>query len=156
MKVVRRFAGQLPEAVCDSGGIREVVLNLFLNATEAMPEGGQLTLSLASHTDCVELRVADTGPGIPENLRESAFRFGFSTKPFGSGLGLSQARRTVERHGGTLTLEANEPAGVIACMRLPVSPRVESGIEDLSLKSVLSEDLRDLLVDAPEDEGLLV
>jgi len=154
--VKQRFARELPEVVCDPAGVREAVLNLVLNATEAMGEGGELMLELSQKDEEVELTVCDTGTGVPENLREAVFRFGFSTKPFGSGLGLSQARRTVERHGGSLKLEGNEPKGTRVRMRLPMSPRVESGIEDLAIKPVLAEDLRDLLVDVPEDEGLLI
>ena len=156
VKVRRRFARVLPEVVCDSAGIREAVLNLILNAIEAMSEGGELTLALSAEGSEVLLEVSDTGTGVPENLREAVLRFGFSTKPYGSGLGLSQAKRTVERHGGTLTLGANEPKGTTVRVRLPMSPRVESGIEDLTIKPVLSEDLRDLLVEAEEDEGLLL
>ena len=154
--VRRRFSRELPEVVCDSAGIREVLLNLILNASEAMVDGGELRLSVRGRDDAVELRVSDSGPGIPEELVETVFRFGFSTKPFGSGLGLSQARRTVERHGGTLTLESEEGVGTTVCMRLPMSPVVENGIEDLTLRSVLAEDLRDLLAETLEDEGLLL
>ena len=156
VKVRRSFAKELPEVVCDSAGIREAVLNLILNAIEAMPEGGELTLGLTAEGEQVALDVRDTGVGVPENMREAAFRFGFSTKPFGSGLGLSQASRTVERHGGTIALEANEPKGTTVRMKLPVSPRVESGIEDLAIRPVLSEDLRDLLIETKEGEGLLL
>lgn len=156
VQVRREFPEDLPEVVCDPDAVREAVLNLVLNAAEAMSDGGgRLTLELSGDSDRVELEVSDTGPGIPPDLREKVFRFGFSTKPFGSGLGLSQARRSVERHGGSLVIVPGGPGATLR-LTLPVSPRIESGIEDLSLKPVLSEDLRELLVEIPEDEGLLL
>ena len=89
--------------VGDAEELRAAFLNLFLNAAEAMPDGGMLRVSTArSPQGLIEIRVADEGPGIPGEAREEIFRPFYSSKDNGTGLGLSLALRTVEEHGGTL------------------------------------------------------
>jgi signal transduction histidine kinase len=99
-----------------------------------MPEGGALSLSAAPARDgrMVEVRIADSGPGLPAHLREAGGggRLFFSTKPRGTGLGLVLTRRIVERHGGSLRLAAGPGGrGTTAVVALPVAmapgPRFE-------------------------------
>ena len=85
--------------------LKAAFLNLFLNAAEAMPDGGGLRVSTElEKPGHIEVRVADEGPGIPGDVREEIFRPFYSSREQGTGLGLSLALRTVEEHGGTLTV----------------------------------------------------
>ncbi len=88
--------------------IRQVLVNLILNAYQAMDQGGTLTLGCAEEGDRVMLRVEDTGPGIPPEVQSRLFEPFFTTKKSGSGLGLSVSKRIVEVHGGELRVESAE------------------------------------------------
>jgi signal transduction histidine kinase len=104
----------------DAGQVRQVILNLLLNALEAVPDGGAVTLELAAEEPrWVAVRVADTGPGLPTGLEQDIFTPFVSTKPTGLGLGLSISRRIVEAHGGELTAADRPGGGAVFCVRLP-------------------------------------
>lgn len=99
--------------------LNQALLNLVVNAQEAMPQGGTLTLSTARSDGRCSIRVADTGLGISEKDRERIMRPFFSTKSKGSGLGLSITRRIILEHGGTLTFSASAPQGTVFAIDLP-------------------------------------
>ena len=95
----------------DRGQFTTVLVNLYLNALDAMPRGGRLQARLTAEADGgYRLDVADTGPGIAPEILARLFTPFLSTKPTGTGLGLSISRRIVEEHGGALSA-ANQPAG---------------------------------------------
>jgi signal transduction histidine kinase len=98
----------LPAALGDIDQIRIVFANLIRNAREAMPEGGQLTLSARAGDGVIETSVADTGVGIPPELLSRVMEPLYSTKARGLGLGLSLARAILEKNGGSLRV-ASEP-----------------------------------------------
>jgi signal transduction histidine kinase len=95
----------------DAGQLITVLVNLILNAYDAMPQGGRLEIELTSGTaGAARLLVADTGPGISAAVADRLFTPFTTTKPTGTGLGLSLSRRIVEEHGGTITAR-NRPEG---------------------------------------------
>jgi signal transduction histidine kinase len=100
------------ELLIDPDQVHQVLVNLILNALDAMPQGGQLLLEVRSMSDLpgVRVRLHDTGPGIPANVLERLFEPFVSGKETGLGLGLSICRRLLEAHGGSIT-GANDPAG---------------------------------------------
>jgi signal transduction histidine kinase len=101
--------------------IRRAVLNLILNALDAMPKGGAIAVRSVRHAQCVELQVADTGPGLSEEALGRAFEPYYTTKPAGTGLGLAIVYRIAEVHGGSV-LAANGPErGARFTLTLPVS-----------------------------------
>lgn len=107
----------------DRDMIRRAILNLVLNALDAMPEGGQLGISAVSEADDMLLRVADTGPGLGPEAARRAFEPFFTTKAGGTGLGLAIVDRIVDVHGGSVTA-ANAPAGgAVFTLRLPRTAR---------------------------------
>jgi signal transduction histidine kinase len=106
----------LPPIFAVSSQIQQIFFNLILNALDAMPEGGELTISGRAVTGGVELLFEDNGPGIPEEKRESIFEPFFSTKDGGTGLGLTVSYNIVTAHGGTLDLIHGRGSG--ACFRL--------------------------------------
>jgi len=121
----------------DEGQLRQLLWNLYLNAAQAMPDGGALDVSAAAlpaqaplaagrnaveeGTDWVEIEVADTGSGIPEEVIDRIFDPFFTTKKEGSGLGLATVHRIVEGHGGHLSVESAVGRGTRFRIRLPLA-----------------------------------
>ncbi|HJS17481.1 MAG TPA: response regulator [Anaerolineales bacterium] len=106
----------LPVIYAVSSQIQQIFFNLILNALDAMPDGGELTVTAWAATDGVEVIFEDNGHGIPEDRRESIFEPFFSTKEGGTGLGLTVSYNIVTAHGGTLDLIEGHGTG--ACFRL--------------------------------------
>ncbi len=125
----------------DEAQLRQVLLNLFRNAREAMPEGGVLEVSVEqSDSSGIEICVADTGKGMDADTREQVFEPFFTTKGHGTGLGLAITREIVEAHGGRVACEANAPAGTRFVITLPLrrpavgaEPTVPLGARGLGL-----------------------
>jgi len=127
IEIVFDPAQDLPSVLADAAQIEQVVLNLCLNARDAMPEGGRLTLSTAveeAHGErWVALAVADTGVGMSADVREHAFEPFFTTKApgRGTGLGLATVYGVVEQHGGTVRLHSEPGHGARFEVLLPAS-----------------------------------
>ena len=127
--VERELSGALPEVFGDRHGLQQVVLNLITNAAQAVAENPrerprEITVSTWFDGQ-VHLRVADTGPGIPDEITQSVFTPFFTTKEpgKGTGLGLSLTYSIVESHGGQITLEPRNPRGGAAFrVDLPPAP----------------------------------
>lgn len=103
--------------VADADQLRQILVNLLLNAAQAMAGKGRIAVSIARHDEALQIAVRDSGPGIPPDLHDKIFEPFFSTKPSGegTGLGLSLCRRLAEEMGGDLRLC---PQGQGACFRL--------------------------------------
>jgi len=113
--------GPMPPVMADFGQLRQSFVNIALNACEAMGAGGTLTATARAAGGTVDVRIADTGPGIaPEHLSRIFDPF-FTTKEKGTGLGLSVVFGIIERHGGTLEVESRVGSGTTVIVRLPVS-----------------------------------
>ena len=117
---VRLAVGALPLVHADRDHVKQVLLNLMLNAVQAMTSGGTLTLEAEAVRDAVTLTVADTGPGIAPDVLPRVFDPYFTTKPGGLGLGLTIARRIVEAHGGALAVESEPGRGSRFSVTLPL------------------------------------
>src|SRR5262249_33747244 len=103
-------------------GMFQVFGNLAKNAVDAMPRGGTLTVAARTIDGRVRIEVADTGTGIPEEIRDRVFEPFFTTKEVGkgTGLGLPICQRIVERLGGTVTIESESGHGTTVTVDLPV------------------------------------
>jgi signal transduction histidine kinase len=113
-----------PEAVfADGFQLKHAVLNLVLNALQATPGGGSIAIETGGDAGRLEIAVRDTGEGIAEEALGRVFEAFFTTREGGTGLGLPIARRIVEAHGGTLTVESREGEGTVARISLPASAR---------------------------------
>ncbi len=117
------FNCRLPESApavhADEGQVKQVVLNLALNAMAAAGKGGRVELTLRTTSDAVCIEVADDGPGIPEQLREAVFEPFYTTREEGTGLGLSIVAEIVARHGGRIEIEGRPTSGTLFRVRLP-------------------------------------
>ncbi len=99
--------------------LREALVNLAVNALDAMPEGGSLSFEVELHSRDVRLTVADTGAGIPEKQRDKIFQLYFTTKKNGSGVGLAMVYRAVQLHGGSIEVESEPGRGTRFLIMLP-------------------------------------
>ncbi len=129
VRVERRLADDMPPVTVDPAQIQQVLMNLIINAVEAMDGEGTLTVSTRSRAggSMVEVAVSDTGHGIsPENLDRIFVPF-FTTKAesHGVGLGLAISYRIVRDHGGTITVESEVGKGTTFTVRLPVGERAD-------------------------------
>ncbi len=116
-----RLSPQVTEAGIDSDRVRQVLLNLYLNAIEAMPAGGRLTVSLEPdpEPEWYRIVVTDTGAGIPEEHLAHVFDPYFTTKPAGNGLGLAIVHKIVDALGGEVRIESRVGQGTAVALRLP-------------------------------------
>jgi signal transduction histidine kinase len=119
-KVQVRFQGAGPVVVsADPRLIRQVVLNLMLNAVQAMPKGGDLLLSARLDGAFGVVHVIDTGTGMTPDVAAKVFDAYYSTKRGGTGLGLAMAKRIIAEHGGTLSVASEPGRGSDFALRLP-------------------------------------
>ena len=109
------------EVRVDRDLLKQAVLNVVVNAMQAMPEGGELRFEASAGKDTVELRISDTGGGIAPELREKIFRLYFSTKKEGSGIGLAMTFRIVQLHDGTIDFTSEPGKGTTFLIRLPIA-----------------------------------
>ena len=119
IRVMRRLGVDLPPVVCDEERLGRVFVNVITNAVQAMPQGGKLNVRTHQSGDRVEIVFADDGEGIaPENL-DRIFEPMFTTKLRGIGLGLTVVRRTVEQHGGEISVKSRPGQGTTFTITLP-------------------------------------
>jgi two-component system sensor histidine kinase HydH len=118
--IAKAFEGTLPELSLDPDRITQVLLNLLINAIQAMPKGGELTLIAEQEENMLLLHITDTGEGIaPENLAD-LFNPYFTTKRNGTGLGLAIVHKIIEDHGGTIRIRSKLEMGTTVTLVLPL------------------------------------
>jgi signal transduction histidine kinase len=118
--IEREFADAERAAICDGEQIYQVVLNLVVNALQALPSGGSIRLrTLAPESGTVGFEVADDGPGLPAGLRARIFEPFVTGRVGGTGLGLAFVERIVKVHRGTVTVHSEEGRGTVFDVRLP-------------------------------------
>ena len=111
----------VPEVYVDRALLKQAVLNLVLNAAEAMPNGGQLRLVLSRRGEMAEIAVGDTGKGIPPENQQKIFQLFFTTRPGGSGIGLASAFRIVQLHNGSIDFTSEVGRGTTFRIELPLA-----------------------------------
>jgi PAS domain S-box-containing protein len=122
VEVVSQLDGRLPAILADPDQLGQVFGNIILNAVQAMPEGGQLTIkSEVPSAEWVAVSFTDTGAGIPEENLDKLFEPLFTTKAKGIGLGLAVTKTLVEGHGGSIEVESEVGVGTTFMVRLPMS-----------------------------------
>ncbi|RKY58896.1 MAG: hypothetical protein DRP95_05540, partial [Candidatus Latescibacterota bacterium] len=110
----------LPPLMGDREQLKQVFLNIILNAIQAMPNGGKIEISTGLGDGIVQVKISDTGCGIPKDLKERIFDPFFTTKDDGTGLGLSIAQGIVERHRGKIEVVSEEGKGSTFIVSLPL------------------------------------
>jgi len=121
IEIEKHVVTDFPELMVDPDQIQQVFINLILNASEAMPNGGKLNIELnKSNEETVSILFSDTGIGIPEHLKEKIFDPFFTTKESGTGLGLSITYGIIEQHGGNINLTSTPGEGTTFEISLPL------------------------------------
>ena len=122
--VVKEIEPDIPDMIGDKGQLQQVLINLFINAVDAMGGKGRLTIKgrFNHNGDLFLMEVSDTGPGIPENLRDQIFEIFFTTKTVGkgTGLGLSISQNIITLHGGSIRFECPPEGGTTFIIELPL------------------------------------
>jgi len=106
-------------ATADREMLRRAILNLVLNAIDAMPRGGDLVVTSFENQGSLELEIADSGPGLPQGAITKVFDPFYTTKPSGTGLGLAIVHRIIEAHGGRVTAVNCPEGGAAFTIELP-------------------------------------
>jgi PAS domain S-box-containing protein len=117
--LVRQQLAAVPAVQARGAELREALINLVLNAVDAMPQGGSITLETRHTGDWVILSIADTGTGIPPDARRRIFEPFFTTKETGTGLGLSIVSGIISSYGGTIDVDSETGRGTTFTIRLP-------------------------------------
>ncbi|MBC8445950.1 MAG: PAS domain S-box protein, partial [Chloroflexi bacterium] len=112
----------LPPVLASSSQLAQVFLNLMINAIEAMPDGGELSIVVRLAGDQVEVTFADSGPGIPPHAITRLFEPFYTTKENGTGLGLATSHSIILQHGGTITAGNAPGGGAVFTIALPIAP----------------------------------
>jgi len=154
--------GEIPRVAGEAPALREVIMNLLFNAIDAMRESGRIRIATWAADHWAYCSVTDTGVGMSDEVRRRAFEPFFTTKgPQGTGLGLSVAHGIVQRHGGELSLRANDGRGTVVTMRLPqaLAAAASAPVETPAgppLRVLVIDDeaaVRDALADTLADDG---
>ncbi|HLW79507.1 MAG TPA: ATP-binding protein [Terriglobia bacterium] len=126
IEIVTGLEPEMPEIEADAAQMKTCFSNILTNAVQAMPHGGRIRITThrvqgPGRPDSLEIRFADTGPGIPSEDREKVFAPYFSTKTTGFGLGLAITRKIVEDHGGRIYVRAGDAPGTEMVVTLPLA-----------------------------------
>jgi PAS domain S-box-containing protein len=117
IEVRYEFPARLPDIAVDADKMKQVILNLANNSVDAMPRGGKLTVKTMASDDAVVFEISDTGNGIPPDA--DVFESFFTTKPHGTGIGLTVVREIVRGHGGSVSYRSEPGKGTSFFIRLP-------------------------------------
>jgi two-component system NtrC family sensor kinase len=119
--LIKEFGRNIPEVHVDRDQLRQVVINLILNAAAAMPQGGELVVATGVQNGSLLITFTDSGIGITEDDLKDVFEPFFTTKSKGTGLGLAISRQIVEAHLGTIEIKSVVAAGTTVVVRLPLT-----------------------------------
>lgn len=121
ISTVETLPEDVPEVYADRSLLKQAVMNLVLNAAEAMPNGGELHVGLVRRGEMAEITVSDSGPGIPAQHQQKIFQLFFTTRPGGSGIGLASTFRIVQLHNGSINFTSEEGRGTSFQIELPLA-----------------------------------
>jgi PAS domain S-box-containing protein len=128
VKVEIRFSADVPPVLVDRQLLKQALVNLLLNAVEAMPGGGHLTVSLERRAEMASIEIADTGSGIAPEHRQRIFQLFFTTRPGGSGIGLASTFRAVQLHNGSIDFKSEVGRGTTFRIELPLAHQLEPAL----------------------------
>jgi two-component system sensor histidine kinase HydH len=118
-----QFQNHLPEIMADSSMLYQSFLNILINAMQAMPEGGTISIEIGASDSVVHLFFDDQGPGIPDHVMDKIWDPFFTTKEKGTGLGLGIVKNIIESHGGSIQIMNLMPQGTRVVVELPAGQR---------------------------------
>lgn len=119
--ILKSYDAHLPSCRIDSNLIKQAVLNVIINAEQAMENGGELMIRTSRNKKYIQIDITDTGVGIPKDIIDKIFQVYFSTKKTGTGLGLPTTKRIVEEHKGIISVQSEEGKGTNFSIKLPIN-----------------------------------
>lgn len=125
IRILKSFDTKLPKCNLDSNIIKQALLNVILNAQQAMPKGGELIVRTYGNDENVFIDITDTGVGIERDKIDKIFQVYYSTKENGTGLGLPAARRIIEESKGTISIRSEDGKGSSFLIKLPVNSKAQ-------------------------------
>lgn len=120
IRILKSFHSNLPKCYIDHNEIKQALLNLILNAQQAMPDGGELIVRTCKDGEYINIDITDTGVGIPRDKIDKIFQVYYSTKKTGTGLGLPTVKRIVEDHKGTIVVHSENGKGSSFSIKIPI------------------------------------
>ncbi len=123
IELVKRLDADLPDVEIDAGQVQQVLVNIIMNAVQAMPEGGKLTIGARQRDKFLEVEISDTGCGISQEAISKIFDPLFTTKAKGIGLGLAVCKAIIERHEGSIEVKSEVGKGATLTIRLPLKAK---------------------------------
>jgi signal transduction histidine kinase len=120
IRIDKSWPGDLPIVWVDGVQIKQVFLNILLNALQAMPSGGAIEVRMHAGGECISTEIHDYGEGMPADVMAQLFTPFFTTKPKGVGLGLSISQRMIEGHRGAIRVTSQQGAGTTVRIDLPL------------------------------------
>ncbi|WP_270181555.1 PAS domain S-box protein [Alkalihalobacillus sp. CinArs1] len=120
VQIYTRLINTAPSITCSENQIKQVLINVMKNAIEAMPDGGEIVVSVYVDSKDIMIEVKDNGTGIPDHQLPHVGEPFYTTKKKGNGLGLMICRRIIQNHQGELTFESEEGIGTTVCIKLPI------------------------------------
>jgi hypothetical protein len=116
----KKYGKGVPELPVDPTQIKQVFLNILMNAVESMPDGGKLDVNIESVDESIRIYIIDTGKGIQQGVLQNIYDPFFTTKPSGTGVGLSVSLKIIEDHGGTIDAISEQKKGTTMLLTLPI------------------------------------
>ena len=126
IELTKKVDAGLPEAEIDTDQIHQVLVNVIMNAVQAMPEGGKLTIGAKQEDKFLEVEISDTGYGIPQETIDKIFDPLFTTKAKGIGLGLAVCKAIIDRHDGHTAVKSKVGKGTTFTIKLPLRVRKDT------------------------------
>ena len=123
VRILKSFDTKLPKCNLDSNAIKQALLNVILNAQQAMSNGGELIVRTYQSDGDVFIDITDTGVGIQKNKIDKIFQVYYSTKKTGTGLGLPTAKRIIEENKGSINIRSEDGKGSSFLIKLPVNSK---------------------------------
>ncbi|NOZ23575.1 MAG: two-component sensor histidine kinase [Planctomycetes bacterium] len=125
VQVRTQYDETIPPMKLDADLLKQALLNIVINAQQAMPNGGELILQSTRKGATARIDITDTGEGIPPEQREKIFNVYYSTKKTGTGLGLPTAKRIIEEHRGTIDFQSEVGKGTCFTIEIPIESKSE-------------------------------
>ncbi|ODS30473.1 MAG: two-component response regulator [Candidatus Scalindua rubra] len=146
IRILKSFDTELPECNLDSNAIKQALLNVILNAQQAMPKGGELIVRTYRNGGYIFIDITDTGVGITKDEIDKVFQVYYSTKKTGTGLGLPTAKRIIEENKGTISIRSEDGKGSSFLIKIPIN------IESQKKNSMVRE-ANILIIDDEKDQA---
>ena len=135
IELIKKLDAELPQIEIDASQIQQVLVNIISNAVQAMPEGGKLIIGTRENEGFLEVEIADTGCGIPEETIDKIFDPLFTTKAKGIGLGLAVCKAIIDRHGGEIEVKSQAGKETTFIIKLPLNRRYGDTLEQVTGKN---------------------